>query len=233
MSTPLEQDVSNCPIFAGLSHENVEELLKKATRLYVRPCSHICDEGEPASSFFLILEGQVRYCRATTDGREILIRMLAKEEVFGLGSFVRKGLRYLGTAESIGHCDILKWHEADIRHFAEEYPRLQENALAIVLTYLGEYSQRHASLVNETAQMRLARSLIDLAQRMGKPTPHGVEVQVSNEDLGALADVSRFTTSRTVAEWSKRKLIKKKRNAISVIAPDGLVAAPSDEPPVD
>jgi hypothetical protein len=36
--------------------------------------------------------------------------------------------------------------------------------------------------------------------------------------------VSRFTTSRTVAEWSKRKVIRKQRNSITLVAPEGLIA---------
>jgi CRP-like cAMP-binding protein len=96
--------------------------------------------------------------------------------------------------------------------------------MSIVLRYVGEFSRRHAALVEETAQMRLAHVLVDLADRIGKPSSKGVDIRVSNDDLGALADVSRFTTSRTVAEWSKRKVIRKQRNSITLVAPEGLIA---------
>jgi CRP-like cAMP-binding protein len=225
MGSAREFEVAaNSRIFHGLNQPEIEEVLKRATRTYVRPYTQVCNEGEPATAFFLILDGEVKYCRSLKDGRDVLIRMLSKDDCFGLGSFVRKGLLYLGTAETTTFCDILRWSQADIRRLSHQYPQLQENAIAAVLGYLGEYSHRHAALVSETATMRLARALIDLAQSVGRPSPAGVEIKVSNDNLGALADVGRFTTSRTVAEWNKKKLIHKKRNSIQLIAPEALIA---------
>jgi CRP-like cAMP-binding protein len=211
------------PIFHGMEREAVESVLQKGTRTYVRPHTHVCTEGEPAAAFFLILEGELKYCRATGGGKEILIGLLSKDDCFGLGSFVRKTWRYLGTAETVTFCDIVRWSQSEILHLSHQFPQLADNAMHIVMRYLAEYSRRHAALVEQTAQMRLAHVVLDLASRIGKPTSHGIEVRVSNDDLGALADVSRFTTSRTVADWSKRRVIKKQRNSITLVAPEGLV----------
>lgn len=215
---------SPAPIFHGLEREAIETVLQKGTRTYVRPHTHVCTEGEPANAFFLILQGELKYCRASGNGKEILIALLSKDDCFGLGSFIRKTQRYLGTAETVTFCDILRWSQSEILHLAHQYPQLAENAMFIVMRYLAEYSRRHLALVEQTAQMRLAHVVVDLANRMGKPSSHGIDVRVSNDDLGALADVSRFTTSRTVADWGKRKVIKKQRNSITLIAPEGLIA---------
>jgi CRP-like cAMP-binding protein len=211
------------PIFRGFDRKVIDAVLQNATRTYVRPYTHLCTEGEPATAFFLILDGELKYCRSTGGGKEILIAILSKDDCFGLGSFTRKRQQYLGTAETLTFCDILRWSQQEILHLSQRFPQLAENAMHIVMRYLAEYSRRHAALVEDTAQMRLAHAVADLANRIGKPSSHGIDVRVSNDDLGALADVSRFTTSRTVADWNKRKVIKKQRNSITLIAPEGLV----------
>jgi CRP-like cAMP-binding protein len=65
--------------------------------------------------------------------------------------------------------------------------------------------------------------MIDLANRIGTPAPNGVDIKINNEDLGALADVSRFTVSRTMARWQKRHVIEKNRNHVVLIAPEGII----------
>ena len=213
-------------IFSGLSHPAIEAIMERAVRASVRPYTPLCHAGQEAIWFYLILKGQVKYCRPAENGVEILIHVLSKNECFGLGTFQGAPIPYLGTAETMTFCEILKWRHADIVHLTQRFPLLGQNALAIVLRYLAEYSSRHASLVAESGTTRLARVLIDLANRIGTPSPEGVDVPITNEDLGALADVSRFTVSRTMSRWRNRKLIKKNRNHVVLMAPDGLVSPP-------
>jgi CRP-like cAMP-binding protein len=189
----------------------------------VRPYTQLCRAGESASWFYVVLKGQVKYCRTIDDGTEILVRIVSANECFGIGTFIPDPQPYLGTAETMTFCDVLKWRASDVLSLARTYPQLSQNALAIVLNYLADYSVRHAALVSESGASRLARVLIDLANRIGVPEKEGVDVRITNEDLGALADVSRFTVSRTMSRWQNRHLIEKNRNHVVVRVPEGLL----------
>ena len=219
----LPVDPTKCQIFAGLPITAVNGVLARALRTSVRPYTQLCRAGESPSWFFVVLQGQVKYSRAIDDGTEIVLRILSRNECFGMGSFVPDPQPYLGTAETLTFCEILKWRSSDVLSLTREHHRLSQNALAIVLAYLADYSARHAALVSESGTSRIARVLIDLANRIGVPADEGVDVRVTNEDLGALADVSRFTVSRTMSRWQDRHLISKNRNHVVVRVPEGLL----------
>jgi CRP-like cAMP-binding protein len=224
MDSNAEPPSTKSQIFSGLSESAIESVLARAMRISVRPYTQLCRAGERASWFYVILHGQVKYCRTIDDGTEILVRVLSANECFGMGTFVAEAPPYLGTAETMTFCEILKWRAADILTLASTHHRLAQNALAIVMNYVADYSTRHAALVSESSTARLARVLIDLATRVGVPGEHGVDVRITNEDLGSLADVSRFTVSRTMSRWQKRHLIAKNRNHVAVLVPEGLLA---------
>lgn len=220
-------------VFSGMDADAVDEVLTRALRTSVRPYTQLCRAGEAASWFYVVLKGQVKYFRTMDDGTEILLRILSANECFGMGTFIPDPQPYLGTAETMTFCEILKWRASDILALAKAHPLLAQNGLGIVLAYLVDYSTRHAALVSESGASRLARVLIDLANRIGvrQPNKEGIDVRITNEDLGALADVSRFTVSRTMSDWQHRHLIQKNRNHVVVLVPEGLLPqAPSHAP---
>jgi CRP-like cAMP-binding protein len=52
-----------------------------------------------------------------------------------------------------------------------------------------------------------------------------VEVDIKNEDLASLADVSFFTVSRLMSNWDREGVVKKSRGKIVIRSPEKLLAA--------
>jgi CRP-like cAMP-binding protein len=51
----------------------------------------------------------------------------------------------------------------------------------------------------------------------------GVEVDVKNDDLASLADISPFTTSRLLNEWERRGAVQKARGKVLIRCPEKLI----------
>jgi CRP-like cAMP-binding protein len=96
--------------------------------------------------------------------------------------------------------------------------------LRIALRLLGTVSDRHASLFEGRASHRMARALIDVGRRSGGIHPEGIDIHITNEQLGSLADVSRFTASRVLSGWSKAGVVTKERNTVHIHSPEGLLS---------
>jgi CRP-like cAMP-binding protein len=52
-----------------------------------------------------------------------------------------------------------------------------------------------------------------------------VDVAITNEDLGGLANVSMFTASRQMQKWERGGVIEKGRGKIRILSPENLVTA--------
>jgi CRP-like cAMP-binding protein len=207
----------------GLEKSAIESIVAAAQVRQIAAKRTILTEGEPASHLFLLRTGQARYYKLTKTGNEILLHLLLPGDVFGLGTLLKHPPDYLGSGETLSDCELLAWEHTSIRKLAKDYPQLAENALRIVVSYLKSYSDRHAGLVATSAQQRLAAALLNLGHRTGRVNPHGVEVEATNAQLSALADLSPFTTSRVLGRWERDGSVSKARGKVLIHSPEALI----------
>jgi CRP-like cAMP-binding protein len=212
------------PLLVGLTPAEVADVLAQGRTLKVAPKTRICNGGDRAERLFIVLTGRVKYSRLTTTGDEIILRMFTPGESFGLATLLPHPPNYLGTAEALFAGELLVWNRDDISHLSDRYHQIKINALRIALLLLGTISNRHASLFEGSASRRVARALIDLGRRSSTIHSQGIDVHITNEQLGALADVSRFTASRVLSGWKKAGVITKERQGVRIHSPEGLLS---------
>lgn len=214
--------VQKSGFFAGMSQKHVAELLASATKKRFKAKEYIFEMGAPARHLFLLRGGRVRLYKTTKRGDEIVFGWLAPGDAFGLGSLVAHPLPYMGTAEAVSEVQVLAWTQAKIREFSVRYPQICENAFRLVLQYLRAYADRHSRLVSKSAEERLADVLLAL-QKQAQIRDNRLELEATNEQLSALADISLFTTSRIMSKWARKGFIEKQRGRVLIKVPEALV----------
>jgi CRP/FNR family transcriptional regulator, nitrogen oxide reductase regulator len=212
-------------LFRGLTEEQSRIVFAAARQHKYEAGEVIFRAEEPANHLYLLRNGNVHFCRIAEDGKQILLRRLTPEDVFGLGTLIGDHVSYIGTAEALNGCDVFAWDRASVRRFAASYPSLNENALRIVIHYIGLYAKRHMALVSDTAEKRLAYALTRLASRSGRARPGGLEIDVKNEDLASLADINFFTASRLLKNWERKGALEKHRGKVLLRCPEMLLAS--------
>jgi CRP-like cAMP-binding protein len=210
--------------FTGLEKSEITVILTAATRRKLKEGEIVARADEPASHLFLVRDGCVDYFVVTSDGREILLRRLVSGNIFGVGAFLSQPVGYVGTSKAVHNGEVYVWEHAVIRQLAKAYPPLSENALRTLLRYIALFAERHIALVTKPAQERLAFALTSLGSRAGHVVSSGVEINIKNEDLASLADVSRFTTSRFMQEWERKGVLEKSRGKVLIQSPEKLLA---------
>jgi CRP-like cAMP-binding protein len=210
--------------FTGLEKSETNVILAAATRRKLKGGEIVARADEPASHLFLVRDGCVDYFVVTSDGREILLRRLVSGNIFGVGAFLSQPVGYVGTSKAVHNSEVFAWDHAVIRQLAKAYPLLGENALRTVLRYVALFAERHIALVTKPAQERLAFALTSLGSRAGHMVPAGVEINIKNEDLASLADVSFFTASRFLQEWERKGAVEKSRGKVLIRSPEKLLA---------
>lgn len=198
-------------------------LLALARRTELPANVQLCTQGEAASQLFLINDGRISYVRLTAEGKQTILFWLRAGDSFGLGTLLMNSHPYMGSAISVSPCQVFSWEHASIRDFALSHPQLACSGIAIALHYLSLLAQRHDDVLNNTARARVAKTLLQLAKRTGSAQSEGIDVQITNEQLASLADVSPFTVSRLLSDWNHRGALKKQRKALRIVAPEELM----------
>jgi CRP-like cAMP-binding protein len=207
----------------GLAAHELKTIVAAAKQRRFLANSIITNQGDSAHHLFLLLQGRARYFYLTQDGQKLLLRWLPAGEIFGGIALLAKPSIYLASTETVKNSCVLAWDRATIRQLAAQYPRLLENALAIVSDYLDGYLAVHVSMTCHTARQRLAQVLVNLASGIGHTVPAGVELHVSNEDLANAANVTPFTASRLLSDWQRSGMVVKSRGKVLLRHPERLL----------
>jgi CRP-like cAMP-binding protein len=209
-------------LFEGLTPADVN-LVLSAARLQHFPAKYVvAEQGDLASHLFLVATGRARYFFIAEKGKKHILLWLPRGEAFGVAALLRHASTYIVSTETVYPSSVLVWTRSEIRNLAFRYPQLTENALSITSDYLRIYAATHEALTTRTARERVAQLLAKLAAGFGRKVPGGIELDVTNEDLAYAANVSLFTASRLLGEWSERGDLAKKRGKILLRSPEWL-----------
>lgn len=212
----------NCELSKGIEERRRALIRAAATRRKYPANAMVVRAREPVHSLFVLTRGTARLFLPANGAKEIVIARLAPGDVFGLRAFLKQPGDYLGTVETTAECEFAQWSLKVARRMAEENPELMANALAIAVSYLGRFARRHANLLTRSASERIADVLLQMASRAEKLDTTGIELNVTNEELASLADVSPYTISRTLSLLEQQGVLEKTRERVLIRSPEDL-----------
>jgi len=215
----------NSKLFAGLDDTALKNVLELAHVRHFAPKANITLKGHQPDHLFLMRRGRTRCYILTESGSEIVVLWAIPGTVLGLVSLLQNPPAYMVNATTVTECEFLTWNHRTIRTLANAYPQLTQNSFRLALHYLGRYMKRHASIMTETAESRLAQTLLLLANEAGQVKPSGIAIDITNEQLSSLADISFFTAARILSKWEQDRKLCKERGRVNLLAPESLMLA--------
>lgn len=183
--------------------------------------------GDPIPGIYFLKRGFVRLYTVSSQGEELTLIIFQKGDIFpitwavngfSLASAKNYYLESLTNSElkRAGKSSFIKFIRSNPDAIFELTLRLTERLNGLLL--------RAESFVFGDAKSRVASILLICAQRFGKKTERGVEVQVplTHSDIASLIGVARETASIEVKKFEKRGLIGRKGRLILIKNAAGL-----------
>jgi CRP-like cAMP-binding protein len=225
-TSPENPVFTKARLFSGLSSSQVTEILRLAVCQKCQANSVLAEQGNPADRLLLLVSGSARHFFITPDGQKVYLFWLTPGDVLGGASLLTEPAEFIVSTEATMEGVALAWKRDVIRTIATKYPRIFENSLSISCDYLVWYLATHLSLVSHTARERLAHVLVSLARGIGRRTPSGISLEITNEQLANTANITPFTVSRLLSDWQRIGLISKDRGKLLLYRPEQLLHHP-------
>jgi len=222
-ATSTKHALIESKLFSGIALEDVEQIMRAAKIRKFVEGENLVVAGEKGAHLFLVRKGRIRFYRPQNTGEDVVLHWLVTGDIFGLVATLSEPPNYMGTAQAMTTGEVYTWAHTSIRRLVAHYPLLSENILRIVLRYLKTYIDRHVSLTTKSAEERLGESLLTLAHRAGEVHPDGIELDITNQQLSELADVSLFTVSRLLSAWDRTGTVAKGRSKVRIQVPERLL----------
>jgi CRP/FNR family transcriptional regulator, nitrogen oxide reductase regulator len=204
--------------FEGLTRSDIATILVPARKRTFAAGAVITDEGHAANRLFLVVHGRARGFLVTSQGQKITVLQFAPGDIFGGATFLFKPVAYLLSTEAVDNTTALEWDRAAIRSLGERFPRLHENGGQIAYDYLVRYTQRLVGATCKSAPQRLAEVLVNHANEIGRRSPDGIEIEMTNEELANEASITIHTTARLMSRWALKGIIAKGRGKVVVLS---------------
>jgi CRP-like cAMP-binding protein len=206
---PRRRDVEDILARAGL-FQAVEPSAVSAltTRLHPVefPRGHtIFDEGQPGDRLYIIISGKVKIGRRAPDGREKLLTIMGPSDMFGELSIFDPGPRTSSATAITEVCAVPMDREA-LRAWIADRPEITERLLRVLARRLRRTNDNVADLIFTDVAGRVAKQLLQLAQRFGTQEGGALRVNhdLTQEEIAQLVGASRETVNKALADFVHR-----------------------------
>jgi CRP-like cAMP-binding protein len=158
-------------------------------------------EGEPGDAVLAIRSGRVKVSVVTPGGREIVIALKEPGELVGELAAI-DGRPRSATASALDEVEALVVSSAAFLEFVEEHPRLAVRLLQVLVEQIRAADLRSVERDSGDITCRVARRLVDLAERFGEHRGSGIEIalSLSQDDLAGWVGATREATSRALGK---------------------------------
>lgn len=229
--TDFKALLARSAFFRDLSPEELNQVVATAHMRSVERERFLFQQGDPATTLYVVTAGQARLLQLAPDGNQVLLNYVSVGEMFGGIAFLGEGI-YPVTAQAVSDCTTATWDGETMARLMEGYPRLSLNAMQHMAVRIQELQDRLRELATERVERRIANTLVRLAQQTGKKTEEGVLIglPLSRQDIAEMTGTTLYTVSRTLSRWEQEGIVDAGRERVLIRFPHKLVAIAEDLP---
>jgi CRP/FNR family cyclic AMP-dependent transcriptional regulator len=209
--------------FENLQAEELEHLSTLLRSRRYAKGEVIFHQGDVGTALFILRKGQVAIRLSSEDGKEVILALLDRGDVFGELALLDDEPRST-DAVARDEVDLLSLQREDFRTFLEERPQVAMR----LLSALSRLVRRVTRLVHDTtfldARTRLVRVLLDLAENQGLPATEGVVItqKLTQTELANLCGLTRESTNKWLRFYVREGLLSYEGGQITLVRPERL-----------
>jgi CRP/FNR family transcriptional regulator, nitrogen oxide reductase regulator len=196
------------PLFARMNAAQFDSVLAEASVRRYPLGQPVFEQGAPATAFYVLLSGRLKVTQVTTDGQQVIVRMVNPGDLFGIARALSRP-DYPGTASAAEDSIALSWPMEIWDQFIGQHPAMAVNAMHTIGTRLQEAQTRIRELATEEVERRVAHTVLRLVQQSGKKEADGIRIgfPISRQDIAELAGTTLHTVSRILSAWEEAGLV--------------------------
>lgn len=213
------------PLFADVPQENLRILVGALNRRTYRKGQLILQQGEEGESLFVIVSGRVRIYSLSPDGFELSFGIYGDGDFFGEMALLT-GAPRSASAEAMEETQVLVLHRGDFHSHLLSNPLTAIRVIEALSHRLRETSSSAEELLSLSVTQRIARKLLDLAERYGVQDSDGIliDLDLSQEAIASLAGTTRESANRTLSQMRHQGILDVDRVRIRLRRPADLAS---------
>lgn len=204
-------------LFSGLSEETIHSFLKHADIVRRPKGEMLYLQGDPAETFYILLEGVISIYIESQDGHETLVNIAIAGDIFGKSALLDHAY-YESNAQVLEDAVLLSVSAKSIKEQSLSNPHLAYNLLSVVVSSGYQMTVQMGQTLKLSAPQRLGCFLLKLAKKKTE-SEEQIQVQFPFEKrvIAAYLQMTPETFSRAIAKLKEQDV---KFNKSSVVIED-------------
>lgn len=210
-------------MFAALDPDAAAALRASMDTVGLNKGQVLFNEGDRGERLYIITDGKMKLGHTSSDGRESLLAVLGPGELLGELSLFDPGPR-TATATALTETSLMGLGHSALRPWLTGRPEVAEALLQALAQRLRRTNEQMADLVFSDVPGRVAKTLLELGEKFGRPLPDGIHVthDMTQEELAQLVGASRETVNKALADFAARGWIRLESRSVILIDPERL-----------
>ena len=223
--------ISHCGFFKELQPDEFQAVVQEGRPYHIKQGQYFFHQGEPATHFYVIGEGEVKLSQINADGQQTIVAYLGSSHGLGI-IVVLSQTKYPVAAEAVTDCVALQFDHEITRLLMLKYPQLAINGMELVVEQFTALQNRLEQMATQRVEQRVARSILQLVRQFGTKSDEGVliDMPLSRQDLAEMTGTNLYNVSRIMSKWEQDGIIKTGRKRVILCQPHELVVIAEDLP---
>jgi CRP-like cAMP-binding protein len=185
--------------------------------------SILLHSGDDAASVLVLLEGRVKVCAPSPEGRDAVLAFRGPGDLIGELAAI-DGHQRSSSVTALEEVSALSLPGSGFRRLVETRPGVGVALLQVVCARLRRADSERADLGTHDVLGRVARRLLELCDRYGASGQDGVEITLplTQEELAGWAGASREAVSKSLTTLRGLGWVETRRRELVVTDMDAL-----------
>ncbi|MDN3016749.1 Crp/Fnr family transcriptional regulator [Paenibacillus sp. BSR1-1] len=206
----IKRVLSDFSLFRELNDFELSKITDIAIAREWKKQSHVFLQGDPLENVYFINDGKIKIYKSDINGREQIVAIAKKGEMFPHVGFFRKG-DYPAYAEVLEPSTLIAVPISKFESVLIENPELCIKVFKVLGEKIVDLQNRLEEQILNNTYEQIVKLLIRLAQKHGKELEDGtilLRSEFTNKDLANMIGTTRETISRTLTKMKKDELIE-------------------------
>ncbi len=208
MPTDGQMLLKRVPLFAQLDEDLLAGLATRMRRRTFRRGTIVFHKDQEGDALYIVESGHVRIFLPSEGGEELTVDMAGPGEVFGELAVLDGGPRS-ASAEAVEPTVMFTLTRHDFRHEVARTPQLATAVIELLSRRLRRVTEYAESLAFLDLRGRLARVLLEMAERSGA-VADGVEIDfpLTQTELATMIGATRERVNRALAAFRSQAIVE-------------------------
>jgi CRP-like cAMP-binding protein len=176
----------------------------------------VYSEGHRAYRLYYVEEGKVKTFKTNDDGKDLIISVYQPGDFFGYTALL-EGTPYRESAETLEAAEITSISKEAFEELVNNNPEVMRQFIRMLAGNVHEREEQLLSIAYNSLRKKVAEALVMLHKKYSQPSAEPAPMQISRENLAAIAGTAKESLIRTLGDFRDEGLIEMRGTQIVVV----------------